>query len=361
MKLDLLRLLLLFIVLNCNASACDLQLSSNILFSKDCEIQDKFESLKLLYSQHGSNIDDVVEYKALRFIDRKSWQKNINKEKNDPRFIYRPYSLTWDIWVSGINSIFSDHEVTLQTLFFNLSELSRVNKLLLTDSRNDISATKFDNAGELRNSIFDGNVGFCSILSSKILNEHYSKIEKSMNDYVSNWEKLSGISFKKLVKQYNGESPSNATLGINLSVRDNRCNDRKNHFTYYVSSSKVEKYLNWLGIFIDYNLKLYHRGELIVSPIEFASFVQKVFVTIHPFHDGNGRTSRVIQDLILKEFGMPYAPSGDLQSDILLSFESYRARTYSKFESMLNFLEKCLDESLSKEMLLRCESYSETL
>ena len=80
---------------------------------------------------------------------------------------------------------------------------------------------------------------------------------------------------------------------------------------------------------------------MIVSPIELSAIVQKTFVTIHPFSDGNGRTSRAVQDLILESFDMPYSPGGDLQNDVLEYPEVYIQNTYNSMESMLTFLEGC--------------------
>ncbi|MBE9032740.1 Fic family protein [filamentous cyanobacterium LEGE 11480] len=42
-----------------------------------------------------------------------------------------------------------------------------------------------------------------------------------------------------------------------------------------------------------------------LHPVELASEVHYRFVTIHPFHDGNGRTARLLMNLILLRFGYP--------------------------------------------------------
>ncbi len=37
-------------------------------FYKDCKIQDRFQKLRAKFSELGININDIHEYKALRFI-----------------------------------------------------------------------------------------------------------------------------------------------------------------------------------------------------------------------------------------------------------------------------------------------------
>jgi hypothetical protein len=79
-----------------------------------------------------------------------------------------------------------------------------------------------------------------------------------------------------------------------------------------------------------------------MSPMRLAMYSQKVFVSLHPFIEGNGRTSRFLQDLILNYFEMPSASSGDLMNaDTLTPFATYYDMAMSKTEELISRLEYC--------------------
>jgi len=68
---------------------------------------------------------------------------------------------------------------------------------------------------------------------------------------------------------------------------------------------KLEKELE--KYFIDVNLLLDLCKIERVNPCEVAGFAHFHFVRIHPFEDGNGRTARTLQNIILLSYGYPPA------------------------------------------------------
>ncbi len=60
--------------------------------------------------------------------------------------------------------------------------------------------------------------------------------------------------------------------------------------------SEVNSFLDWL----EKNEKSFH-------PVEFAALAHHRFVAIHPFEDGNGRTGRLLMNLLLMRKGYPIA------------------------------------------------------
>lgn len=72
----------------------------------------------------------------------------------------------------------------------------------------------------------------------------------------------------------------------------------------YLVPLEMQKLLQW-----------YNDNKDTLHPIELASEMHERLVTIHPFTDGNGRTSRLLMNLILLRYGYPIAIlKGDAQS-----------------------------------------------
>lgn len=51
--------------------------------------------------------------------------------------------------------------------------------------------------------------------------------------------------------------------------------------------------------------KWYNKNKEKLHPVELAALVHLKFVTIHPFGDGNGRTSRLLMNFVLHKYGFP--------------------------------------------------------
>jgi len=69
-------------------------------------------------------------------------------------------------------------------------------------------------------------------------------------------------------------------------------------YTFYTHPHKIREKLD---VLYDW----YHQAKHELHPIDLAADFQKKLVSIHPFIDGNGRTSRLFMSRILKEYGYP--------------------------------------------------------
>ena len=65
---------------------------------------------------------------------------------------------------------------------------------------------------------------------------------------------------------------------------------------------RMHQLINWLNV--EKN-KISRNTKDALHPVELALRFNLEFVTIHPFYDGNGRTSRIFTNLILISFGYP--------------------------------------------------------
>ena len=65
------------------------------------------------------------------------------------------------------------------------------------------------------------------------------------------------------------------------------------------------------------------RDKAQLHPLLIIAIFVVVFLEIHPFHDGNGRLSRVLTTLLLIQAGYAYVPYSSLESVIELNKEAY--------------------------------------
>lgn len=68
--------------------------------------------------------------------------------------------------------------------------------------------------------------------------------------------------------------------------------------------------------------KFYDENKSIMHPVEFSAEIHERLVTIHPFVDGNGRTSRLIMNLILLQNGYPITIIESDEKDRLEYYDS---------------------------------------
>jgi Fic family protein len=94
---------------------------------------------------------------------------------------------------------------------------------------------------------------------------------------------------------------------------------------------------------LDSFMKWYKRGFYQVHPVLFAADVHHRFVSIHPFIDGNGRTSRLLMNLHLLQHGYPIANiSGEASSRL----KYYDALEGARNEESLNVFRELIIDAL---------------
>lgn len=92
--------------------------------------------------------------------------------------------------------------------------------------------------------------------------------------------------------------------------------------------SRTEMYDRLNAFYFDLN-------NMEVNPIEKASWVHAEFVAIHPFEDGNGRTSRMLMNYILMENGyLPISINPEEKQEYYNSLDNY-----GKFKNLKSFIE----------------------
>ena len=86
-----------------------------------------------------------------------------------------------------------------------------------------------------------------------------------------------------------------------------------------------------------------------LSPIELAAMFHHRFVAIHPFLDGNGRTARLLTNVILTRHGYPFTTL--LRVDRPVYLRALGEADSGNLKPLVTFLAKCVERSLDIYLL----------
>ena len=116
------------------------------------------------------------------------------------------------------------------------------------------------------------------------------------------------------------------------------------------SSSEIEELLD------DYVEWMNSEETGALHPVEFAALAHYKFIFIHPFLDGNGRTSRLIMNLILLRAGYP--PVIIKLSQRQEYYETIKQANRGDIRPFIRFICKCLDDMVDAYLWLTSDSPS---
>lgn len=103
-------------------------------------------------------------------------------------------------------------------------------------------------------------------------------------------------------------------------------------------------------------IEWYNKSKDTLNPVELAAQVHSRFVNIHPFIDGNGRTSRIIMNLELMKNGYPLTViKVDDRKDYYASLEA--SGDNDNYDEFINFVADNVDKTL--DIYLQCVKNNE--
>ncbi len=303
-------------------------------YAFECEIQDQYKSIASEFStQFHIQAEKILNYKAQKFIDTASWNKSLHTKNFNPKTIYSPAPLTWDLWASMDNFV---NELPLDTKISEELLKSIHLKAMTTDLMTFWSVhLKGARPGKIRSE------------SSQRPPEYFyncndDKVSESLAEFLKNYD----------IKTMDHQPMISVNLYSCLSNDNVRTSDYSGNIQY-LQSEKVPAELNyWIS---DYNEE--NMGSL--SPVEKVADLQRKFVAIHPFGDGNGRMSRFLQDLYLKKWGLPAPISNLLQQDIITPTAQYRSNMKLALKKTIVILSSCLQEYKDQKISAGCKTEDE--
>ena len=174
-------------------------------------------------------------------------------------------------------------------------------------------------------------------IGGKTLREHFEAINHKdailfMEDLAQKEDKLSEYSIKQIhsliLKNIDDENKGKyRTTNVIISGAEHKPPQS------FEVQSKMQEFI-----------KKYNENITKLHPIELASFVHIEFVKIHPFIDGNGRTSRLLMNLELIKAGFP-----PVVIELEDRLEYYKAldiaHTENDYKPFLELMKKVIEKS----------------
>lgn len=325
-------LFLLIFILSFEGQACPSYLRA---YPRECEMNDEYSRLKeTFHNEHGLNIEYLTGYRAQRLIDRKVWEEEADRIRCRPEKAYLPSPDVWINWEKGaqfMNEALIDQKLRGENFSLDQSFIEAINI-------NSVNIKVMSGFSAMIKGARPGKIRAPGDLAPSFLLKCWKdEITRTDLEVLDDYD-LKDSAGNPLVSTY--------SLLISESITECPGTDSISGHIYYTPSDQVGLELNKLMSFADEKFNEFIRGSGSpdYSPMDFIADFQRWFVAIHPFGDGNGRTSRFLQDYLLSKFGLPFAPGGRIQNDVLMEKGAYQNLFKDEMELTIEMLKGCEEE-----------------
>jgi len=322
----------------------------------ECEIQDRYRKVKdTFWNKYRVNVEFLSEYRATRLIDQSKWDKEKEKVDYCPWPVYEPAPSTWESWERGAGFVkqWVDRWFKEPLGEFKLGELERLHRAAISRDLIHFSSWILKGArpGVIRRPNF-----FQRKTPEFFIRCRDHSLRSKGYEVLANYD-LKDFEGHPLV-QINLASPCwgehSGFYSGHVSYMSSRNVVRETENLLYLTSLRLNSYLTHTDpsreidstrvLWIPPEMKGYLDGSPTVSPIDFVADLQRRYISMHPFGEGNGRTSHFLQDLVLDSLGLPFAPTGRLTYELIYPTEEYRALTRKEILETVSRLEDCLKQ-----------------
>lgn len=325
--------------------------------AKECELSSRFEALnEKLRSVSKVSLTDITEYQSIRFIQR-AWLSRAERDQKPVEIIYQVFKdqyalsyqqqsgVVWDDWAVGIKQLEPVIESFKNGETFDLKALKKIHRGLfpfypMVDEHGDFAHAP--NPGVLKRTVTADSEAYWWLLENSAEAVSAQVVVQKENEL-----------YRRLGLTTPVPKGLPSDLGDIFYVRDIKARDGRQPVKALYSGSDVVNRQNIeliLGM-VDTLIKQARSGQHMIwkdtlfTPGQLAYFVQQIYVRVHPFYEGNGRTSRFLQELILLSFNMPHGASGDLMDiDVLTENEEYYQKAIKANLDLIGKMQQCSNE-----------------
>lgn len=313
---------------------------------------DQFQ--QALRQQYQLRSEQITEYQALRFVKRIDFE-NSKKFQTPVELTYQIHkeqyllpneqksSVIWDNWTLGMQNLAVEKQALLSGQLFDLAKLKKIH----------VGFFQLDpETGDA------ANIPYPGVLKAQQMQDNYwwelknEEVQGAQQSALIQNQLFYSLGFMTQFK----ETYLNKLLDVRQVVKRQTDPAKVNVIEYVyaiyggqtrANPINLQNILGFMNSMLSQGIQNQHmvwRGKL-MTPVEIAYLTQKFYVILHPFFEGNGRTSRFLQELILTSLDMPYGSSGDLmESDVLSLFDDYYAQAMNANNQLMQTMNSCLNE-----------------
>lgn len=329
----------------------------------ECRLATRYKQLREISSEdYAIALERINEFQALRFIDR--YHYYVAGTKNEPvPLIFQladppalnddgtpkpsdpsaspiaKSTIVWDNWSAGILQLNYLRDRVLRGKRLEVDDIKRTHRGFYTLSTERSSFNNDPTPGVPKYPSPNDKVWW------KVAPEDVERTQTLLNDINSNYAKME-LAGNPVMEYFDPVPRTVMTLkpldggGFGIYGGDSRANG--DHITALLG-------------FMNEMLAQGVRGEHMIwkgramTPGEVAFLAQQFFVQVHWFPDGNGRMSRLLQELVMTAFGLPPGASGDLmKDDAMTRNDEYYLEAIKKTEEQIAVVERCLAGAYSE-------------
>lgn len=274
--------------------------------SNECALSEKYQQMSLrARDKFGATLEQIMLYQALRVISRSEYEAA------------KASGVTIQLPDSRSAQLAEDRTRLMSGLPFGVADLQRVNGgQMKPASEADL---------EWRKLTFEEVQSTKAIVSN--VNQDYANLGFLADGLASLYDRPYMNEILSVKKTADG--------GEGLYSGDTRANEHhlkelSDFMEEVMRKARLNQHIVW--------------HDQILTPGEVAYFVQKYVNDVHPFVDGNERTSRYMQELLLTTFGLPHGATGDLMGkEVLVTRMDYYNLAMSENRRLLVAVDQCLE------------------
>jgi hypothetical protein len=312
-----------------------------------CQVADRYTTVRAQLTAEGGSPDRIANAIAPRFIKLDFWEKVRTAKNFEPWTVYDPAPMTWGKWERGREAV--DDAARRNYIFGKTPVLSL--KWALGLHGIDMKGL-LEDAGHFRT---DDVIGAAverskSVPTDQIESLRKNKYRTAAGEPLVSWTQTScyedvDAAFRNAHPKPTLDDQIEAVTGTPpKSFRDSAGVDRQCGFFVYGPRAEIRSQLTQWVKNVNFRSHAAYTTHS-ADPLLTAARAQKWFISIHPFSDGNGRTSRFAMDYVIESAGLPAPIITDMDLDLLSTESEWADEIGRGILRTLKILENCAGET----------------